>query len=93
MKRIYLVIAALAIVGCKKSPFDRTENATGPAALAGFSSGNFALFRDELRTGGGAFLYPGGDNQVPLPRARVVPAPASKESPQDESAQVDLFAD
>jgi hypothetical protein len=62
---IYLLPFALLLASCNKSPFDRTQNALGGAlGTAGPSAGAFVIFSDELRTGGGAFLYPGGENQT-----------------------------
>lgn len=50
--------------GCKKNPFDRTKNDEG-GALGRFGvAGSLKVFSDELFTGGGAFLYPGGENQT-----------------------------
>lgn len=52
----------LTLAGCK-NPFDRTRNASGgPTGLIGNAS-TFVIFSSELKSGGGAFEYPGGDNQ------------------------------
>ena len=59
----YLALSFLLLAACSKSPFDRSSNASG-GALGGFGSGNFVVFSDELKTGGGAFLFPGGENQT-----------------------------
>ena len=52
----------LSVAGCKKSPFDRTRNGDPGAAGAFGVAGGFGIFNGELSTGGGAFLYPGGEN-------------------------------
>ena len=53
----------LVAAGCK-SPFDRTRDASGGGGTGTLSgSSNFVIFSDELKTGGGAFEYPGGENQ------------------------------
>jgi hypothetical protein len=55
---------AFAAAGCK-NPFDRTRNADGGGALGIFGTGaNMVVFSSELATGGGAFLYPSGENQA-----------------------------
>ena len=54
---MFLLLAA----GCK-SPFGRTkDSSSGPTGSLG-GSGQFAVFNDELVSGGGAFEYPGGNN-------------------------------
>jgi hypothetical protein len=62
----YLSLLTLPLLfgGCKKSPIERTEDGSGAGALNGFGSGNFVIFGDELQSGGGAFFYPGGENQL-----------------------------
>ncbi len=50
--------------GCK-SPFDRTRDASGGGGTGAITgSGNLVVFSNELKTGGGAFLYPSGENQA-----------------------------
>jgi hypothetical protein len=61
--RLSLLLLPLFLAGCK-SPFPRTLDASGGGALNAFGSGNFVVFSSELKTGGGAFLYPGGENQT-----------------------------
>lgn len=63
-KAIPVLLLGVLLAGCK-SPFERTKNDSNGGALGTFSStGHFVVFAGELQTGGGAFLYPGGDNQV-----------------------------
>lgn len=65
MKRLSTVatVSVLLLSSCK-SPFDRTKDASGGGAVGGFgAAGGLVVFRDELKTGGGAFEYPGGENQ------------------------------
>jgi hypothetical protein len=57
------VLAAILLAGCK-SPFDRTRDASSGGALGNFNTvANLVVFSNELKTGGGAFLYPSGENQ------------------------------
>lgn len=64
MKRLALVLALTSLVACNKSPFERTHDASGGGAVGGFlPSTNLVVFSNELKTGGGAFEYPGGNNQ------------------------------
>jgi len=59
-----LLTLSLVFAGCKKSPFERTTNNEG-GALGSFGvAGSLKVFSDELFSGGGAFLYPGGENQT-----------------------------
>jgi hypothetical protein len=65
MKKISLLTVLLMIGGCNKSPFDRTRDASNGGALENFGvTSAFRIFSDELVTGGGAFEYPGGENQT-----------------------------
>jgi hypothetical protein len=51
------------VIGCK-SPFDSTRDASNGGGTGQFSTnGTFVIFSSELVTGGGAFEYPGGQNQ------------------------------
>jgi hypothetical protein len=51
------------LAGCK-SPFDRTRDASNGGATGTITgSRSLIVFSNELMTGGGAFLYPGGENQ------------------------------
>src|SRR5947207_2998733 len=52
------------LAACNKSPFERTRDASGGGAVGSFGSGNFVIFSNELKTGGGAFLYPSGEHQT-----------------------------
>ncbi len=54
----------LILSGCNQSPFERTQDASNAGALSKFGSGSFIIFANELRSGGGAFLYPGSEGQV-----------------------------
>ncbi len=64
MKRFFLFAAALVLAGCDKSPFERTTSSQG-GAIGGFGgTASLTVFSDELVSGGGAFLYPGGENQA-----------------------------
>jgi len=49
---------------CNRSPIDRVRSASGGAVGTVTSATTFVVFSSELRTGGGAFEYPGGDNQT-----------------------------
>jgi hypothetical protein len=63
MIKRYFLLLPLLLIGCK-SPFDRTRDASGAGPTGTFSGNtNFVIFQDELKSGGGAFLYPGGENQ------------------------------
>jgi hypothetical protein len=64
-KSVALSLLSLALLasGCK-SPFDRTKDASSGGATGTFSgTSSFVIFSDELKSGGGAFEYPGGENQ------------------------------
>jgi hypothetical protein len=58
-----LSLIVIAVAGCK-SPSDSVKDASGGGALGTFGNGNLVVFSNELKTGGGAFLYPGGENQI-----------------------------
>jgi hypothetical protein len=66
MSRALLLFSVLLLAGgCKKSPIERTQDAASPTALGQFAvAPTFRIFSSELMTGGGAFEYPGGDNQT-----------------------------
>jgi len=58
-----LIVLCLLSSGCR-NPFDRTRDASGAGPTGTFSgNANFVIFNNELVSGGGAFLYPGGENQ------------------------------
>jgi hypothetical protein len=57
-------IFLFALAGCHKSPSDRTRSAAGGPIGQAAAIATFPVFSSELKTGGGAFEYPGGDNQV-----------------------------
>jgi len=60
-----LVMAALVFSGCHKSPFERTRDANGSSGTGSITgSKHLVVFSNELKTGGGAFLYPGSENQT-----------------------------
>jgi hypothetical protein len=61
--RVIVAVVCVALAGCK-SPFDRTRDASGGGALGFHSGGSLDVFVNELKTGGGAFTYPGGENQI-----------------------------
>jgi hypothetical protein len=57
-------LIVIAVAGCK-SPFDRTRDASGGGGTGAITGGtNLVVFSNELKTGGGAFLFPGGENQT-----------------------------
>jgi len=56
--------SAFLFAGCNKSPFDSTRNASGGALNKFGVAPALVVFDSELTTGGGAFEYPSGDNQV-----------------------------
>ena len=63
--KLKLLPLLLLVAGCK-SPLDRTRDASGGSGGTGVITGgaNLVVFSNELKTGGGAFEYPGGDNQT-----------------------------
>jgi hypothetical protein len=63
VSRNLIPITVLLMVGCK-SPFDRTRDASGGGTGTIGSSPTYVVFSNELKTGGGAFEYPGGENQT-----------------------------
>lgn len=61
-------ISALALLlfvapACKKNPVDRLVNPVSDGAVP-LSSGTFLIYDDEIKTGGGLGLIPGGANQT-----------------------------
>jgi hypothetical protein len=59
-----LLSFVMLFAGCK-SPFDSTKNASNGGATGTISGKSaFVIFDNELVSGGGAFLYPGGENQT-----------------------------
>lgn len=67
MRRIrpFLLIVLAMLTGCYKSPGERVHDASNGGALGRFGTvPTFVVFSDELKTGGGAFEYPGGENQA-----------------------------
>ncbi|MFA5976511.1 MAG: hypothetical protein WC859_10170 [Elusimicrobiota bacterium] len=63
--RLYPLMVLALFMGCHKSPGERVKDASNGGALGGFgSTPNFIIFSSELRSGGGAFEYPGGENQT-----------------------------
>jgi hypothetical protein len=59
------VSALILLSGCNKSPFERTKDASGGGATGTImAGGTFVIFKNELITGGSAFEYPAGENQV-----------------------------
>lgn len=66
MKSARIVIGMLVLLAaCGKNPFDRTKDASGggPTGAITGVGGAFVIFNGELTTGGGAYLYPGSENQ------------------------------
>ncbi len=63
MKKVVFAVMCGVLVGCK-SPFERTRDASngGATGIVG-TSATFVIFSNEIRSGGGAFEYPGGENQ------------------------------
>lgn len=57
---VFLLIPNLT--SCKKNPVDRLVNPV-PEGAVPQSSGVFAIYDDELNTGGGLAFIPGGENQ------------------------------
>lgn len=66
MKRVVtLGFVFVMLAGCSKDPYDRTRDGSGGGALGRLGViSNLVVFSNELKTGGGAFEYPGGQNQV-----------------------------
>src|SRR5207248_2556262 len=61
---LVLSVFVLSEIGCK-SPFDRTRDASSGGGLGTFgANGGLVVFSNELKTGGGSFFYPGGENQT-----------------------------
>jgi hypothetical protein len=60
---ILLSLIVIAVPGCK-SPSDSVRDASGGGPTGSFGTGNLVVFSNELKTGGGAFEYPNGDNQI-----------------------------
>lgn len=59
------LVFGLGLSGCNQSPFNSTRDASGGGALNKFGvAPAFVIFDNELTTGGGAFEYPGGQNQT-----------------------------
>jgi len=56
-----VAVSLLGMTGCK-NPFNRSQNAEGGATGVVSGSAKLTVFNNELSTGGGAFLYPGGEN-------------------------------
>ena len=62
---LWSLVFGLIVSACNKSPFDRTRDASGGGALNQFGvASSLVVFNNELKTGGGAFEYPGGNNQI-----------------------------
>src|SRR5262245_24821210 len=58
------LLAMTFMTGCDKSPFNRTQNASGGGPTGSFTGTNsFVIFSNELGSGGGAFEYPGSEGQ------------------------------
>ncbi len=51
------------LTSCNKSPIERASDSSS-RALGNSSGVNFVIFSDELKSGGGAFLYPDGQGQT-----------------------------
>jgi len=65
--RNFTALACVALVfltACHKSPADRTHDAAGGPVGNIVASANLKIFSSELTTGGGAFEYPSGNDQV-----------------------------
>lgn len=66
MNRKSLIAVALlaGLTGCSDSPYDRTKNGSGGGPTGSLSAtNNYIIFSSELSSGGGAFLYPGAEEQ------------------------------
>jgi hypothetical protein len=60
-----LLAASCVLSSCNKSPFDRTRDASSGGATGTFTGDrSLPVFSNELKTGGGAFIYPGDENQT-----------------------------
>jgi hypothetical protein len=66
MKPALIILLSCAVIGgCKKTPIERAHDATAGGALGRFGAAPaFVIFNSELASGGGAFEYPGGENQT-----------------------------
>ncbi len=63
-KNIFLTLLLLSPLGsCKKNPVDRLTN-PNPDGAVPQNSGIYIIYDDELKTGGGLGLIPGGENQT-----------------------------
>ncbi len=61
---LFLVPFALLTTSCNQSPIERAYDASTGGGTGHFgTAGSLVIFSDELRSGGGAFEYPGGENQ------------------------------
>lgn len=58
-----LLALFLTFVACKRNPVDRLTNPNADGIVPQ-SSGVYMIFDDEIKTGGGLGLIPGGDNQT-----------------------------
>src|ERR1041385_398507 len=59
----WAVCVAFILAGCKKNPIDRLVNPVPDGALSQ-TNHIFVIYDDELKTGGGLGLFPGGENQT-----------------------------
>ena len=59
----FLVAAALALAACERNPVDRLVNPNDQGGVPQFGD-TYVIFDDELKTGGGVGLIPGGENQT-----------------------------
>jgi hypothetical protein len=60
---VSFMISSMLLLGCNKSPFDRTRNAAGGPTGAFSGKGTYVIFSSELISGGGAFEFPGSEGQ------------------------------
>ncbi len=63
MTAIFFSMACM-FAGCNLNPFNRSRDASNGGATGTMGGINFVIFSDELKTGGGAFEYPGSEGQV-----------------------------
>jgi hypothetical protein len=101
------VLAFSFFTACNQSPFKATRDASGGGINKFGVASSLVVFNNELTTGGGAFEYPSGDNQVltfndtsnPISRRSIrymwtggdVLAPGCNPNPEHSFAGFDLM--
>lgn len=72
MKKLIFTLSFILFAGCERNPVDRLVNPIFDGAVPQ-TSGIFVVFDDELKTGGGIQLIPGGENQSLNAQDRSLP--------------------